>query len=167
MRLLLGSLAAAALATIGVPAATAQAATTAGAGSGAAAVGTARENEVVRLVNVQRAQKGCRAVRHHPQLHKAARAHSADMAEHRYFFSRSRDGRSFTERIEDAGFKHGRHLAENLAKGQRTPAMVVGAWMDAAGTRATILDCRYTYIGVGAAEDADGAIYWTQDFATK
>ncbi|GAA2847514.1 hypothetical protein GCM10020220_041300 [Nonomuraea rubra] len=104
MRRSLGLLAAAtALATIGTPLSTAQAVTASG--TGAARVGTAQENLVVRLVNARRAKKkGCRALRHHPQLHRAARGHSADMAEQGYFSYTSRDGRTFTDRIREAGF---------------------------------------------------------------
>jgi uncharacterized protein YkwD len=186
MRRPLGLLAAAAaLATFAVPVSTAQAVTASPASgvgrfgssslfgpaatssvSGAARVGTARENLVVRLVNARRAKKkGCRALKHHPQLHRAARGHSADMAEHNYFSSTSRDGRSFIDRIKEAGFTGGTGWAENIAKGQRTPAAVVQSWMDASGTKASIMNCRFTFIGVGAVEDSDGAIYWVQDFA--
>ncbi|MEV4021062.1 CAP domain-containing protein [Nonomuraea angiospora] len=116
---------------------------TAAALSGAAGVGTARENTVVRLVNARRAKKGCRALKHHPQLHRAAREHSADMAECNYFSNTSRDGRSFTDRIKEAGFTGGTSLAENIAKGPRTPAAVVQSWMSSSGTKATILNCRF------------------------
>ncbi|TMR91912.1 CAP domain-containing protein [Nonomuraea basaltis] len=187
MRRPLGLLAAAAaLATIAAPVSTAQAVTASPASgvgrsgslslfgsattasvSGAARVGTARENMVVRLVNARRAKKGCRALKHHPQLHRAARGHSADMAEYNYFSSTSRDGRSFTDRIKEAGFTGGTSLAENIAKGQRTPAAVVQSWMGNSGTKATIMNCKFTFIGVGAVDDSDGAIYWTQVFAAK
>ena len=175
-----------ALATIGAPVSTAQAATASPASgvgrsgslslsgpattasvSGAARVGTARENLVVRLVNAQRAKKGCRALKHHPQLHRAAREHSADMAEHDYFSSTSRDGQSFMDRIKKSGFTGGTKWAENIAKGQRTPAAVVQSWMDVSGTEANIMNCEYTFIGVGVVEDSNGTIYWTQDFAAK
>ncbi|MGP3921445.1 CAP domain-containing protein [Nonomuraea sp. 10N515B] len=190
MRRPLGLLAAAAaLATIAAPVSTAQAVTaspaspasgvgrsgslslfgsaTTGSVSGAARVGTARENMVVRLVNARRAKKGCRALKHHPQLHRAARGHSADMAEYTYFSHTSRDGRSFTDRIKEAGFTGGTSLAENIAKGQRTPAAVVQSRMGYSGTKATIMNCKFTFIGVGAVEDSDDAIYWTQVFAAK
>ncbi|WP_188186999.1 CAP domain-containing protein [Nonomuraea sp. SYSU D8015] len=135
--------------------------------SGAARVGTARENMVVRLVNARRAKKGCRALKHHPQLHRAARGHSADMAEYNCFSYTSRDGRSFKDRIKEAGFTGGTSLAENIAKGQRTPAAIVQSWMGNSGTKATIMNCKFTFIGVGAVEDSDGAISWPQDFAAK
>ncbi|UBU11508.1 CAP domain-containing protein [Nonomuraea gerenzanensis] len=167
MRRPLGLLAATtALATITAPASPARAVTASA--SSAAKVGSAQENEVVRLVNVRRAKKkGCRALKHHPQLHRAARGHSTDMAEQGYFAGTSRDGRSLTDRIEEAGFTGGTSFAENIAKGQRTPAQVVQAWMNASSTKPAIMNCRFTFIGVGAVKDSDGAIYWTQTFAAR
>ncbi|MFC4114186.1 CAP domain-containing protein [Nonomuraea zeae] len=157
--------AAAALATIAAPVSTAQAVTASV--SSAAKVGTAQENMVVRLVNARRAKKGCRALKHHSQLHRAAHGHSADMAEHNYFSHTSRDGRSFMDRVREASFTGGTQWAENIGKGQRTPAAVVQSWMNTSGTKAPIVNCKFTYIGVGAVEDSDGAIYWTQIFAAK
>ncbi|MEV0622136.1 CAP domain-containing protein [Nonomuraea sp. NPDC050404] len=152
--------AAAVLATIAAPVSTAHA-------SDAVTVGTERENAVVRLVNAHRAKEGCRALKHHRQLHRAARGHAADMAEYRYFSSESRDDRSFTDRLRQAGFKGGTAWAQNIAKGQRTPAIVVRSWMSSPGTKANIMNCKYTLIGVGAAEDSDGSIYWTQMLAAR
>ncbi|MEV5895107.1 CAP domain-containing protein [Nonomuraea fuscirosea] len=156
---------AAALATFAAPVSTAQAAT---ASSSAARVGTAPENMVVRLVNARRAKKkGCRALKHHPQLHRAARAHAADLAEHGYFSHTSRDGRGYIDRIKAAGYKRGGSWAELLGKGQRTPAVAVRSWMNDPGSKAAIMNCEFAYTGVGAVEDANGAIVWTQVFATK
>ncbi|MFC4060915.1 CAP domain-containing protein [Planomonospora corallina] len=187
MRRSLGLLAAAAaLGTIAAPVSTAQAVTappasgvgrsgslslsgpaTTASVSGAPEVGTARENTVVRLVNDQRAKKGCRALKHHPRLHRAARRHSADMAEHGYFSNISRDGRSFAYRLKDAGFTGATSMAENIATGYRTPAAVVRSWMDHSATKASIMNCKFAFVGVGAVENSDGMIYWTQDFASR
>ncbi|MEV4077477.1 CAP domain-containing protein [Nonomuraea fuscirosea] len=156
---------AAALTTFAAPMSTAQAVTPS---SSAAAVGTARENTVVRLVNARRAKKkGCRALKHHPQLHRAAHAHAADMAVHGYFSHDSRDGRGYIDRVKAAGYKRGGRWAELLGKGQRTPAVIVGSWMNDPGSKASLMNCKFAYTGVGAVEDANGVIVWTQLFATK
>ncbi|MFB4265093.1 CAP domain-containing protein [Nonomuraea sp. GTA35] len=130
-------------------------------------VGTAEENEVVRLVNEERAKGGCSAVKHDPQLRAAAFGHSADMAAKKYFDHTSKDGRSFMDRIKAAGFTGGSGWAENIAKGQRTPAQVMQSWMTSSGHRANIMNCKYNLIGVGVAKDASGTPYWTQDFAAR
>lgn len=166
MRRSLGLLTVAAtLTTFAAPMSTAQAVTPS---SSAAAVGTARENMVVRLVNARRAnKKGCRALKHHPRLHRAAHAHAADMAVHGYFSHDSRDGRGYIDRVKAAGYKRGGSWAELLGKGQRTPAVIVGSWMNDPGSKASLLNCKFAYTGVGAVEDANGVIVWTQLFATK
>ncbi|NRQ38529.1 CAP domain-containing protein, partial [Nonomuraea sp. NN258] len=130
-------------------------------------VGTAEENEVVRLTNAERAKGGCRPLQHDPRLRAAAFGHSSDMARQNYFSHTSKDGRSFMDRIRAAGFTGGTGWAENIAMGQRTPASVVTSWMNSSGHRTNIMNCKYTLIGVGAAKNAQGQIYWTQVFAAK
>jgi len=50
-------------------------------------------------------------------------------------------------------------MAENIADGQTTPAMVVADWMDSPGHRASILTRSFTEIGVGFYNNR-----WTQKF---
>ncbi|NUS01102.1 MAG: CAP domain-containing protein, partial [Nonomuraea sp.] len=115
----------------------------------------------------ERAKGGCRPLAHDPQLHAAAAGHSADMAAKGYMDHTSKDGRTFMDRIRAAGFTGGSAFAENIAYGQRTAADVVSAWMNSSGHRANIMNCAYTLIGVGAAKNARGTVYWTQDFAAR
>ncbi|MET7336325.1 CAP domain-containing protein [Nonomuraea sp. NPDC005650] len=127
-------------------------------------VGTALENEVVRLTNAERAKGGCDPLKHDARLRRAAFGHSADMAKKDYFDHDSQDGRDMVDRIRATGFT-GSTLAENIAMGQRSAAEVVKGWMNSDGHRQNIMNCSYTLIGVGAAKDPQGQIYWTQDFA--
>jgi uncharacterized protein YkwD len=129
-------------------------------------VGTALENQVVRLTNAERAKGGCDPLSHDARLRRAASGHSADMARKNYFDHDSPDGRDMTDRIRATGFS-GSAWAENIAKGQRSAAEVVRAWMNSDGHRQNIMNCSYTHIGVGAVKDARGQIYWTQDFAAR
>ncbi|TDD30898.1 CAP domain-containing protein, partial [Nonomuraea terrae] len=128
------------------------------------AVGSAMENEVVRLTNAEREQGGCGPLKHDARLREAAHGHSADMAENDYFEHDSQDGRDMVDRIRATGFG-GSAWGENIAMGQPSAAAVVKAWMNSDGHRQNIMNCSYTHIGVGAAKDAQGQIYWTQDFA--
>ncbi|MFG1709897.1 CAP domain-containing protein [Nonomuraea sp. M3C6] len=130
-------------------------------------VGTPEENEVLRLTNVARAQGGCRPLKHDPQLRTAAFGHSDDMAKQNYFDHASKDGRSFMDRIKASGFTGGTAFAENIAFGQPSPASVVQGWMNSPGHRANIMNCAYNLIGVGAARNPQGRIYWSQDFAAR
>lgn len=127
-------------------------------------VGTAIENEVVRLTNVERAKAGCAPLKHDARLRAAAYAHSADMSAKNYFDHTSKDGRSFADRITAAGYRW-RAAAENIAKGYSTAQAVVQGWMNSPGHRQNILNCSYTDIGVGYV--AAGGPYWTQDFGRQ
>ncbi|GGO61219.1 CAP domain-containing protein [Nonomuraea cavernae] len=133
----------------------------------AGTVGTAEENEVVRLTNVERAKGGCQPLKHDAQLRQAAFGHSSDMATQNYLSHTSKDGRTFMDRIRGAGFTGGSGWAENIAMGQSTPAAVMTSWMNSSGHKANIMNCKYTLIGVGAAKNSKGQIYWTQNFAAK
>lgn len=55
---------------------------------------------------------------------------------------------------------------ENVAYGYADAAAVMGGWMGSPSHRENILNCRYTYIGVGLSYSADGTPYWTQQFAS-
>lgn len=128
---------------------------------GVSAQVTAAEDEVVRLTNLERQKAGCAPLRVDERLRQAARAHSDDMAAKGYFDHTSADGRSPWDRIKAAGYQQ--PGAENIARGQRTPAAVVEAWMNSPGHRANILNCRLKAIGVGVNLGAGGP-WWTQDF---
>ena len=120
----------------------------------------AYEQEVVRLVNAQRAQNGLKPLAEHWELSRVARYKSADMAGKRYFSHESPTYGSPYQMMRSLGISF-RSAGENIAYGQRTPAAVVGAWMNSSGHRANILNSSYTHIGVGYHEAGN---YWTQMF---
>jgi uncharacterized protein YkwD len=119
------------------------------------------EEQVLALVNEQRAAVGCEALTADPALATLARAHSADMRDRDFFDHVNPDGLDPFQRGSRAGVVvH----AENIAYGQPDPAAVMDAWMKSPGHRANILDCDLTRLGVGVAEGPGGP-WWTQDFA--
>src|SRR5690606_9705866 len=97
----------------------------------------AYEEEVVALVNAERAAAGCPAVTVDGRLTAAARAHSADMAARGYFAHTTPDGVTFDRRIEEAGYAWS-YAAENIARGQPDPEAVMRAWMNSDGHRRNI-----------------------------
>ncbi|MGG5258928.1 CAP domain-containing protein [Phycicoccus avicenniae] len=123
--------------------------------------------EVTRLVNIQRAKVGCKALRVDARLQRAATLHSQDMRAKNYFSHTSKDGRSPWTRIRAQGYQYG--SAENIAAGQRTASAVVSAWMKSTGHRKNILNCANKAVGVGVSRGGTNAyyIYWTQDFGTR
>lgn len=120
----------------------------------------AYEQEVVRLVNAQRAQNGLKPLAENWELSRVARYKSADMAGKRYFSHESPTYGSPYQMMRSFGISF-RFAGENIAYGQRTPAAVVSAWMNSSGHRANILSSSYTQIGVGYHEAGN---YWTQMF---
>ncbi|MFC4529565.1 CAP domain-containing protein [Sphaerisporangium dianthi] len=122
----------------------------------------AAENEVARLTNVARQEEGCGPLRIDEHLRAAARGHSDDMAAKKYFDHTSADGRSPWDRIKAAGYNSSA-FAENIARGQATPAEVVQGWLKSPGHRANIMNCKLKAIGVGV-HFGSGGPWWTQDF---
>lgn len=121
----------------------------------------AMENEVVRLVNVERAKYGLAPLRNNWELARVARYKSQDMKSKNYFSHTSPTYGSPFQMMQHFGIVY-RTAGENIAMGQRTPQEVMNAWMNSPGHRANILKKDYTDIGVGVAKD--GSIYWTQQF---
>jgi len=134
-------------------------------GGGTQTGNAAAESMVLQIVNAERAKVGCRPLAMDTRLTNAARGHSTDMANRGYFDHTTPNGVDFATRITNAGYRWS-SAGENIAKGQRTPADVMFAWMHSPGHRANILNCGYVNIGVGLAYDAHHTPVWTQDFAS-
>jgi uncharacterized protein YkwD len=122
---------------------------------------TGPERAVLDLVNAERADAGCAALREEPLLATAAHKHSADMAERDYFDHVTPEGVTPWDRARAEGYDE--PAAENIARGQETPEEVVQAWMDSPGHRANILNCDYKAMGLGVVY-GDGGPWWTQMF---
>jgi uncharacterized protein YkwD len=55
-------------------------------------------------------------------------------------------------------------VAENIASWTKTPAEVIEGLMNSAEHRKNMLSAKYTHIGVGITEGADGGFWWVQQF---
>ncbi len=124
---------------------------------------TEQENEVIRLVNVQRVNKGLQPLTTNWQLSRVARYKSADMANKGYFSHTSPTYGSPFKMMESFGLSFSA-AGENIAYGQSSPAQVMNSWMNSPGHRSNILNGTYTQIGVGLAKNKNGVYYWTQMF---
>ena len=120
--------------------------------------------QVLTLVNAERAKAGCRPVRLDARLTAAATKHSQDMAKNNFFSHTGRDGSTFVTRIRREGYPAPR--SENIAAGNTTAQATMRQWMNSAGHRRNILDCTAKDIGVGVASSPTSTYrtYWTQDF---
>ena len=121
------------------------------------------EQQVLNLVNEQRAKYGLKALSYNTKLEAVAYSHSKDMAQNNYFSHTNLSGQSPFDRMRAAGISY-RAAAENIAAGQRTPQEVVNAWMNSEGHRANILNSSVTEMGVGIYSGGSYGIYWTQLF---
>ncbi|MFF2302863.1 CAP domain-containing protein [Streptomyces sp. NPDC058128] len=130
-------------------------------GRGTRPAGGSEAEEVVRLVNVERAAAGCKALTVDADLTEAAQDYTHGMAATGNLSHTGTDGSQPQDRIEAAGYAWSRS-GEHIAEGQADAAAVMDAWMHSPGHRADILNCGFTEIGVGVS--TDGVPWWTQDF---
>lgn len=118
--------------------------------------------EILRLVNAERAKNGLAALTLSDKLCELARLKAEDMVANNYFDHTSPTYGTPFEMMRKFGVSY-RSAGENIAAGQRTPEEVMHAWMNSSGHRANILSADYTELGVGVAIGQRG-IYWVQLF---
>lgn len=122
------------------------------------------EQEVVVLVNKERAEEGLPPLEMHDRLSGMADVKSQDMADKNYFSHESPTYGSPFDMMDQFDFSY-LAAGENIAAGQRTPEEVVEGWMNSDGHRANILHEDFTHIGVGYVEGQGRyGTYWTQLF---
>ncbi|MBC9715995.1 sigma-70 family RNA polymerase sigma factor [Streptomyces sp. TRM66268-LWL] len=121
--------------------------------------GGTHAQQVLALVNAERAKAGCSPVTMDSRLSKAAQLHSEDMSANNYFSHTSQDGRTFVDRAKAQGVDN--PGAENIARGQSSARSVMDAWMNSEGHRANILNCGLKTMGLGVVT-SDWT--WTQMF---
>lgn len=131
--------------------------------------------EVLRRVNQARSQprkcgrKAFPAVQPltlSPALSRAALAHARDMAAHSLFEHQGSDGSQPAQRVSKAGYQWSA-VGENIAAGAPDAKSVVQGWLESPGHCATLMDTRYTEMGLAYAVDrkSKAGIYWAQVFA--
>ncbi len=121
------------------------------------------EQQVVDLVNEERARYGLNPLQSNWELARVARYKSQDMIDKNYFSHTSPTYGSPFKMMQDFGIRY-TAAGENIAYGQRTPKEVMDAWMNSTGHRENILSAKFNQIGVGVAKSANGTLYWTQMF---
>lgn len=124
------------------------------------------EQAFLQLINTYRQQNGLQPLSLSPTLTTAAELHSEDMAYNDYFSHTSLDGRTFVDRVEDAGYTYDTWLGENIAAGYSTAGDVFDAWKNSSTHDANMLMPEFEVIGIGRAYNASSYFewYWTTDF---
>lgn len=119
--------------------------------------------QVAILVNRERSSYGLQPVKYSPLLSEAANVRSSELRKN---FSHTRpNGTSCFTVLKEFDISYF-SAAENIAYGQRTPEIVMNAWVNSSGHRANILSKNVEYIGVGVVY-SNGIYYWTQLFASS
>ncbi len=123
------------------------------------------EQEVLALVNKERAKVGAAPLKLATDVSNVARVKCEDMRNSNYFSHNSPKYGSPFDMLKSFNISYST-AGENIAKGQKTAASVMNAWMNSSGHKANILNSRFTEIGIGCVTDG-GTPYWTQIFVTR
>ena len=125
----------------------------------------------LREVNRLRQAAGRRPLKSQGQLDLAAQRHAEDLRRREYYDHTSPEGETIRDRVRAAGYRGGRQLSENIAKGLFDPDEVVRRWMNSSGHRRNILRRGATEMGVGVAFGVNRAdefeVVWVQVFAAR
>lgn len=124
------------------------------------------EQQVIKLVNAERAKAGLKPLKENWELSRVAEFKSADMRDKKYFDHNSPTYGSPFTMIKNFGISY-KTAGENIAAGQKTPEEVMKSWMNSPGHKANILNAGYTQIGVGYVTGGSYNSYWTQQFISQ
>jgi uncharacterized protein YkwD len=128
------------------------------------------EQEVVRLVNEERARYDLPPLSWDFTLGDTARVHTVDMLCNRFAAHNNLSGEGPDARMLANGYDWF-YFGENIAAGPSyaTPEKVVKAWMGSSHHRANMLNPNFTEIGVGFAFSLKSSYdnYWTLDFGQQ
>ncbi|MDD2189372.1 MAG: CAP domain-containing protein [Eubacteriales bacterium] len=123
----------------------------------------AYEQQVVDMVNKERAAAGLPALKVNTKLAGVAEKKAEDLRDKNYFSHTSPTYGSPFDMMKQFGISYS-SAGENIAKGQKTPDSVMNGWMNSPGHKANILNTSFSEIGVGYVTDSNGTTYWVQMF---
>ena len=117
-------------------------------------------NQVVALVNEERAKNGLQPLRNNIALSEVAYNKAIDMANNNYFSHTSPTYGSPFDMMNTFGISYS-SAGENIAQGYRTAEAVMTGWMNSTGHRENILNPTFTEIGIGYEKNQHN---WVQMF---
>jgi uncharacterized protein YkwD len=121
-------------------------------------------DQVVQLVNLERAGRGLQPVLVNAKLQEAASDYCCRMVAERFFGHRD----PITDEGPAARAVASKYkfyaVGENLAAGQETPADVMKVWMESPPHRDLILGPNWKELGVSVRTGGEHSIYWVQEF---
>jgi len=118
------------------------------------------EQALLDLINQGREKEKLPALKPHPLLFKAARAHSENMAKQGKL-SHNLEDKNVKDRTMAAGYKS-TLVAETIGAGRKlTPQGTYNGWMNSRLHKEIMLDKLAEDAGIGIARDAKGEVYYT------
>ncbi|MBR0596884.1 hypothetical protein KCX82_03250 [Clostridiales bacterium BAD-6] len=121
------------------------------------------EQQVIDLVNKERAAAGLPALTLNTKLAGVAEKKAEDLRDKNYFSHTSPTYGSPFDMMKQFGITY-KAAGENIARGQQTPSAVMNGWMNSQAHKNNILNKNFTQIGVGYVTDSNGGTYWVQMF---
>lgn len=127
-----------------------------------------RAASVFALSNGERKAQGLAPLTQNPLLARAAQLKAEHMAREGYYAHVSPDGKTPMYWLDQVGYKY-EYIAENLTANIREDDRVVSAWMGSASHRRSLLDPKFTEMGIGVAQGTykgrDDALFVVQMLA--
>ena len=129
------------------------------------------DQSILKLVNIERTNRGLDPLSIDIQLDQAANLHNDEMVRADMMSHQLPGEASLGDRVRATGYSWTR-VGENIAAGYTTPEAVVEAWMNSTGHKENILNPEFTHIGIGYEfapdnKNADFDVYWTQVFGAN
>ena len=129
---------------------------------------SAYANEVLRLVNIERANVGVAPLVLDEALCNAANMRAIEMDCTGVYGHKRPNEHSCFEVYDICNVEWQSACGENIAAGQATPEDVMKSWLESAGHKANILSTEYTKMGLGYSVGLSNGQYrgyWAQEFA--
>ena len=124
-------------------------------------IGNSEANQLVNLINQDRAGQGLPALAWDDQLGSLAQTWSARMAQNGALSHQDLDALQASPSMSAW-----RSLGENIYYGGTDVSGANSTWMNSPGHRANILH-GFTHVGVGTTRDARGVLWVVADFGTR
>lgn len=121
-------------------------------------------DQVLQLLNLERAQRSLAPVVHDDRLEAVAEEYACRMAEANFFGHRDPDTGDGPRERAMAGRYRYYAVGENLAAGPQSAPEVMKLWMESPSHRDIILDPTWREVGIGIRTAPDDTTYWVQEF---
>lgn len=131
------------------------------------------QDQMLQSLNTMRAQKSLKPLEMCKPLTRAAQKYARTMAQQDFLSHTGKDGSSFGERIQSAGYdwknsNTGSSVAENIAAGQNSVVEVMKGWKNSTSHYKNMTNTKFTHVGFGMSVNQKSKYkkYWVQNFGS-